>query len=69
MLDRTKTRVNSLLATIDSFGERNCRILAWRHMQRLESKRLAWEVNAEWHDRAWNTPDMAMCLGRHYTRD
>lgn len=53
------------IAFIDALGERNASLIAWRHVQRLEERDLALQVNHTWFERMWATPDMAMCLGRY----
>lgn len=44
----------------------NTQVMIARLNKRIAELELMWAVNSEWHDRAWNTPDMAMCLGRRY---
>jgi hypothetical protein len=45
--------------------DRNAQIMEWRILQRALEQELVARVNAEWFWRMWQTPDVAMCLGRY----
>lgn len=50
------------------FGERNAMIMRDRYNQRFYELNLMEVVGLDWHDRMWQTPDVAMCVGRYRTR-
>ena len=49
----------------ERFGERNARIMRERIAQHDDAQLLMLDVNHDWFTRMWDTPDVAMCLGRY----
>lgn len=66
MLD--KTNLSLSLASLDRFGERNARIMRAREAQYHAHHCLVVDINLAWFERMWDTPDVAVCLGR-FDRD
>jgi hypothetical protein len=45
--------------------DRNTKIMIYRLENRIRELELMLELNHDWRMRMWDTPDVAMCLGRY----